>query len=95
MTPEEEIIRAGKAREVLTNEIFKEAVAEIEEALKHARMSSSIKDTEMREKLWAQEVALHSILQKLRSVMETGEMAAEQIRQAGLLEKARKLFSIN
>ena len=95
MTREEEVVRAGHANEVLTNRIFKEAVSEIEEALKHARMSSAIKDTDLREKLWAQEVALHSILQKLRSVMETGELAQEQIRQAGIIEKAKKLFRVN
>lgn len=95
MTPEEEVRRAGTAKEVLGNEIFKEAVADIEEALKHARLSSSIKDAEFREKLWAQEVALHSILAKLRSVIETGELASEQIRQQGLMEKAKKLFRVN
>lgn len=95
MTLEEEVRRAGTAKEVLNNALFKEAVTEIEEALKHARLSSSIKDAEFREKLWAQEVALHSIVAKLRSVIETGDLASEQIRQQGLMEKAKKLFSIN
>lgn len=95
MTLEEEIRRAGRANEILGNELFKEAVQEIESALKHARLGSSIKDTEMREKLWAQEVALHSIIAKLESVIETGQLASEQIRQQGLMEKAKKLFSVN
>ncbi len=95
MTPDEEIIRAGRANEVLTNELFKEAVAEIEESLKAARLSSPVKDVDLREKLWAQEVALQAILSKLRTVVETGQLAAEQIRQAGMLEKAKKFFRVN
>lgn len=95
MTPEEEVRRAGRANEILENELFKEAVAEIEEALKHARLSSSITAVDVREKIWAQEVALHAIISKLRSVIETGQLASEQMRQQGLLEKAKKLFSVN
>lgn len=94
MSLEDEVRRAGRAKEILGNELFKEAVTEIEGALKDARLNSSIKDTEMREKLWAQEVALHSIIRNLESVIDTGQLAEEQIRQASILDKAKKIFRV-
>lgn len=95
MSPEEEVIRAGRAREILEAELFKEACSEILTSLTNARLNSPIKDVEFREKLWAQEVALHSVLEKLKGYMETGELAAEQIRQASLAERAKEFFRIN
>ena len=90
MRPEEEVVRAGQANEILENEIFKQAVAEISEALKDARINSPVKDTELREKLWAQEVALESILTKLRNVVETGQLA-----EKSLIEGVKEFFNIN
>lgn len=90
MSPEEEIVRAGKARDILNSEIFKEAVSAIEEALRSARLSSGITSVELREKLWAQEVALHSILGQLRNHIESGQLAEKT-----LLERAQDFFNVN
>ena len=95
MSPEEEVARAGRAREILEAELFKEACSEILTSITSARINSPAKDVEFREKLWAQEVALHSILEKLRVYLETGELAQEQIRQASLAERAKQFFQIN
>jgi hypothetical protein len=88
MSPEEEIIRAGKARQVLESDIFKEACQEIFESLKDARLNSPVKDVELREKLWAQEVALEAILSKLKTVIETGQMAEKT-----LADKVKELWN--
>jgi hypothetical protein len=90
LTPEEEVVKAGQANEILENEIFKEAVKEIFDALRDARINSPVKDVALREKLWAQEVALESILAKLRLVIETGMMA-----EKSLLEKAKDALGWN
>ena len=90
MSPEEEVVKAGQANEVLENEVFKQAVAEIFEALRDTRINSPVKDVELREKLWAQEVALESILQKLRTVIETGQLA-----EKSLLERVQDALHIN
>lgn len=90
MSPEEEVSRASQAKDILESAVFKEAVEEIGEALRDARINSPIKDTELRERLWAQEVALESILMKLRTVIETGQLAEKT-----LADKAREFFKIN
>lgn len=88
MEPEEEVKRAGRAREILENELFKEAVSEIEEALKEGRLRAPATDNALRDKLWAQEVALYAIIQKLTTHIETGQLA-----QQTLLEKAKGIFN--
>ena len=95
MSPEEELRRAGKAREILEAEIFKEACQEILDSITNARINSPVKDVEFREKLWAQEIALHSVLAKLKGYIETGLLAEEQIKQASLAERAKEFLGIN
>ncbi|TFH50922.1 MAG: hypothetical protein E4H01_01165 [Lysobacterales bacterium] len=80
MTPEEEVIRAGRAREVLENEMFKEAVADIEQALLTGIRHSAFKDEDLREKLCARYALLHDLIQQLKSHMETGELAQASMR---------------
>ena len=82
MTPEEEIQRAGRAREVLENEMFKEAVADIEQALLMGIRQSAFKDPELREKLCHRYALLHDLIQQLQSRMETGEMAKTMLERA-------------
>jgi hypothetical protein len=86
MTPEEEVRRAGKADEILRNEVFKEAFAEIEEAILSGIRRAPIKDVELRDKLCQQYVALHTIRDQLRTYIESGKLAnaslAERIRGA-------------
>ena len=54
MTPEEELQRAGRAEQILGDDLFKEAVKEVEDALLNGIKLSPIKDAEMREKLCQQ-----------------------------------------
>lgn len=75
MTPEEEVVRAGRAREVLDNEMFKEAVADIEQALLIGIRRSAFKDAELREKLCQRYALLHDLRDQLSTHMETGELA--------------------
>lgn len=92
IAPEEEIRRAQRAKVILEDELFKEAVAEIEETLKQARLQSAATATDFREKVWAQELALDTILTKLRTHIETGQLAAEEIRRKTLYEQAKEFF---
>lgn len=87
MSPEEEVKRAGRAREILENELFKEAVSDIEEALKQARLNSGAVDVALREKLCAQELALHAILKNIQTHIETGQLAEKT-----LYDKAKEFF---
>ena len=95
MTPQEEIIRAGKAKEVLTNELFKEAFQTIEGALLAGIRASAFADEKLREKLAQRYAALHDIRAALQSVMETGEMAQEMMNRESLLQRAKKVVGFN
>ena len=92
MTPEEELRRSGKAKDILENEMFKEACGEIEGAILNGIRRAAFKDSELREKLCQQYVTLHAIKDQLRSYIETGELAKEQIRRSSLVDKAKELY---
>lgn len=81
MTPEEEVRRAGRAREVLENEMFKEAISDLEQALLMGIRQSAFKDEVLREKLCHRYSLLHDLIQQLRTHMETGELAQASMGQ--------------
>lgn len=93
LTPEDEIRRAGKAREVYENEIFKEAFAEVEEAILGGILRSPLKDAEMREKFCQQYISLHSIRDRLKTYMETGVLAEEEIRRRTMAERIQSFIT--
>jgi len=87
LTPEDEVRRAGKANEILGNEVFKEAFAEIEEAILSGIRRAPIKDVELRDKLCQQYVALHTIRDQLRTYIESGKLG-----EASLAERVKAAF---
>lgn len=92
MSPEEEIRRAGKAHEVLENEVFREAVSAIRNAIEHARLNSGATDVALREKLYAQELGLEAVLTNLRTYIETGMLAEETLRRRGLADAVKEAW---
>jgi len=93
VTPEDEIRRAGKAKEILNNEIFKEAFAEIEAALLRGIRQAGITDEKLREKLCARYDLLHTLRDQIETYIETGVLAEETIRRQTLMEKAKEFFA--
>lgn len=95
MSLEEEVRLGGKAAEVLNNEAFKRAVNAIEDALLLGIRQSAFKDSELREKLCQRYALLQDLVSQIETVMDTGQMAAEQLRQQTLAERAKEFFRIN
>lgn len=93
MTPEDEIRRAGKAKEVLENEMFKESFQAIEEGLLTGIRTTAFKDAELREKLCMQYTLLHTLRDQLRTHMETGLMAEEIIRQKTITDRIKEFVN--
>lgn len=89
MTVEEEVARADEARFLLENPLFREAVKAVEEALIGGIKRSPIKETDLREKLCQQLVALEAVVGQIRAHIETGKLAQETIRQRTLSEKIK------
>lgn len=79
MTPEQEIERAGRAHEILDNEVFKDAVNQIRNALHDGLIRTALVDEKLREKICFQLVALEKIVDALRTTIDTGKLAQKQL----------------
>ena len=93
MTPEEELRRAERAKQILNDEIFSEAVQQIRDGLLLGIRNSAFKDSELREKLCHRFCLLEDLLGLLQSTMETGEFAKQEIERLSLIEKAKEFFN--
>lgn len=87
MTPEEEVRRADKAKQILDSDVFKEAFGEVEGALLLGIRRTAFKDAELREKLCQQYQLLHNLRDQLRTYIESGKLA-----EATLAERIRSAF---
>lgn len=67
MTPEQEIYLANRAKEVLENEAYTKAIADLKTEITDQWKNSPARDTEGREKLWL----MLSLLEKVQSALET------------------------
>jgi len=76
---DQQIQRAERARQILNDEVFSEAVERIEEALLSGLRRSAFTDDKLREKLGQRYALLHDLLDQLNSTMQTGELARAQL----------------
>jgi len=74
-----EIHLGNLAKEVLENEIFTDAVKKIEDRLNQEWLSSPLRDTEAREKIFLMRKMLESLINEITSVMETGKLANKSL----------------
>lgn len=93
LSPEEEIRRGHRASQILNDDIFSSAVNRIREAMLAGIRHSAFADEKLREKLCQRYAVLEDILGELQSVMETGQLAAEEIRRKSLFEQAKEFLN--
>lgn len=93
MNLEEEVRNGGKAHEILDNEVFRNAVKTLEDALLMGIRQSAFKDADLREKLCQRYALLQELVGQIQTVMETGQMAEEQIKQLTLADKIKNIFN--
>ena len=79
MTPEEESIRADRAKELLENPLVIEAFETIEFEITKALMDSPARDTEGREKLYLMNQLLKRVKKHFESTVNTGYLAKRTI----------------
>ena len=79
MELEKEQQRGHRAKTILEDEIFVEAIQKVSGELDAEWMNSPVRDTEGREKIYMMKKMLNVLLVQLRSVMETGKLATKQI----------------
>ena len=79
MDKEKEIQRGHRAKAILEDEIFAEAIQKVSAELDLEWINSPVRDTEGREKIYMMKKMLNVLLVQLQSVMETGKLATKQI----------------
>lgn len=96
MTPEEELRRAGEAKQILNSALFLEARKNLEEQLASLRRSVPIRETEMHTRLIIMEQIKENFFGFFDQLAQTGRMAElhlqEKERQRGLLERGLLMF---
>jgi hypothetical protein len=81
MTPEEALKRANQARQVFEQPIVTETLDFMEKEVMEAWMACPVRDVEARESLWRIAVSTRKFRDLLRGTMESGKIAADQIRR--------------
>ena len=71
--------RGHRAKQILEDEIFVEAIQKVSAELDQEWINSPVRDTEGREKIYMMKKMLNVLLVQLQSVMETGKLASKQI----------------
>lgn len=89
MTPEQEVWRAERARQILEDQIFKDAVSAIESALLDGIAKSAFVDAPLREKLCQRYALLQDLVGQIRTHIESGRLAQEQIKQQNWREQMK------
>ena len=79
MELEKEQQRGHRAKAILEDEIFVEAIQKVSGELDAEWVNSPVRDTEGREKIYMMKKMLNVLLVQLRSVMDTGILATKQI----------------
>ena len=75
MYKEQEIKRGKKAKEILEDEIFVEAIQKIRQDLELQWLNSDVKNSEQRENIFLMRRMVEVVVMQLQSVMETGKLA--------------------
>ena len=74
MDSEEELKRSEEAKKILEHPIFKEANEKLRVELINELVNSPIRDAEAREKIYLMIKMHESVLNQLKSIMETGKL---------------------
>lgn len=78
MTPDEEIRRGNRARNILGDEIYTEAYQAIRDRI-WTQLAQAECPADRRERLNSLAIALDTVKRYMEQVMQSGKMAAEQI----------------
>jgi hypothetical protein len=79
MTIEQRIYQGDRAREVLENEAFQGAFADIESEILEQWKNSPARDAEGRERLWTFLMLLRKVKATLHTTLDSGKLAMVQL----------------
>jgi|TARA_R110002051_G_scaffold12185_1_gene43097 hypothetical protein len=78
MDLEKEQQRGQRAKAILEDEIFVEALQKIRQDLELQWLNSDIKDSEQRENIFLMRRMIEVVVMQLQSVLETGKLATKK-----------------
>ncbi len=81
MTPQETLHRANRAQALMDDPILKGAIEVMEREVMEAWMVCPVRDFEGREYLWRMAVTTRKFADLLRGTIESGKLAADQLRR--------------
>lgn len=81
MTEQEELLRAERAKQILADKLVREALDGIKSGLIDTWRTTPLKDTDLREKVWAIYVGACKFEEILGSYIETGKLAQAMLKQ--------------
>lgn len=94
-TLEERLYQGNRAREILENEAFINAWADIEKDVIEQWTSSPARDAEGRERLWTYLQMLRKLRAQIQQTLETGQLATVELQhKQSLADRARKIFPV-
>ena|SRR3990167_6511616 len=96
MTPEEALRKSHAAARIFNDPLVQETLDLMEKEIMEAWMTCPVRDKDAREDLWAMAVTTRKFRDILRGTMESGKLAADQIRrieeQKTFLQKQKDRF---
>ena len=76
----QELSRSSQAKQILENNLFKEAVESLKKIYSEALLEKTgAKESDTREKLWIAYNVVGKVEQHLKSILETGKLAEKQL----------------
>lgn len=94
MTPEQEIYRANRAKEVLENEAYTEAFTLIKQEIRDQWDTSPARDIKGREALWMMSRLLDRVRTTLEHTMQSGKVRAKDLEHRTKMEKLRDFWKL-
>lgn len=80
MQRSQELSRSNQAKQILENNLFKEAVESLKKIYSEALLEKTgAKESDTREKLWIAYNVVGKVEQHLKSILETGKLAEKQL----------------
>ena len=76
---QQEVSQSNKARQLLDNPLFKEALDELKKLYAESLFNTGAKETETREKLWLAYNVVGKVEQHIKEILDTGKLAKKQL----------------
>jgi hypothetical protein len=94
MTPDEALRRSSNARRLMADPLLTETLDLMERDVMEAWIVCPVRDTEGREALWRMAVTTRKFRDLLHGTMESGKLAADQIRRRDetIAQRAKNLM---